>query len=231
MDSVWKWIALAIAAVLLFFGAATVTGHVMAQKDGAKGPRITAQDVFALPDAGEKKQASVQPAIAAPAQPTMNQPAVDQAFVIKRILPISGPIKYGEWHWDDADVPAGPLVITVDLDARVISVFRNGYEIGAAAVLLGTDDHPTPLGAFPILQKKKDHISNLYDAEMPYMMRLTWDGIAIHGSEVENGYASHGCIGTPNDFAAKLFATAKLGDKVIITRGKSIGMGDSLVGS
>lgn len=215
----------AAGAVALFFGAAAVTGHVLAEKQAAQGPRITAQDVFDLPDADAARKPTQQAAQAPVAKP------VDQAFVIKRILPIDGPIKYGEWHWDDADVPAGPLVVTVDLDARVISVFRNGYEIGAAAVLLGTDDHPTPLGVFPILQMKKDHVSNLYDAEMPYMMRLTWDGITIHGAGVENGYASHGCIGTPNEFAAKLFATAKIGDRVIITKGKTVGMGSALVES
>jgi lipoprotein-anchoring transpeptidase ErfK/SrfK len=120
-------------------------------------------------------------------------------------------------------------MMTVDLDARVLSVFRDGYEIGATAVLLGTQDHPTPLGAFPILEKDIDHVSNLYDAPMPHMLRLTWDGITIHGSPVENGYASHGCIGTPDDFAAKLFAIAKKGDIVIITRGKTTGVGKSLV--
>lgn len=156
----------------------------------------------------------------------------DGPFVVKRILPISGPIKYGEWHWDEKGVPEGPIVVTVDLDARVLSVFRNGYEIGAAAVLLGTEDHPTPLGVFPISQKQKEHYSNIYDgAPMPYMQRLTNDGITLHGSKVELGYASHGCVGMPNDFAAKLFATTHLGDKVYVTRGKRIGMGDSLVGS
>ena len=70
-------------------------------------------------------------------------PPADERIVIKRILPISGPIKYGEWHWDEKNVPAGPLVITVDLDARVLSVFRGGYEIGATAVLLGTAEKPT----------------------------------------------------------------------------------------
>jgi lipoprotein-anchoring transpeptidase ErfK/SrfK len=128
-------------------------------------------------------------------------------------------------------VPDGPLVITVDLDARVLSVFRAGYEIGATAVLLGTQDKPTPLGVFPISQKKVDHTSNLYDAEMPYMQRLTDDGITIHATKVENGYASHGCIGVPEPFAKKLFATTELGDKVYITRGKQIGLGDSLVES
>ncbi len=159
----------------------------------------------------------------------MPEPASDDRFVIKRVLPINGPIKYGEWHWDEEGVPDGPIVVTIDKQARVISVFRGGYEIGAAAVLLGTPDHPTPVGVFPILQKNKDHVSNLYDAEMPYMMRLTWDGVAIHGSEVENGYASHGCVGTPEEFAAKLFAIAKLGDTVIVTDGKRIGVGDPLV--
>ncbi|KMS54250.1 hypothetical protein V474_21160 [Novosphingobium barchaimii LL02] len=155
----------------------------------------------------------------------------DEPFVIKRILPISGAIKYGEWHWDDKNVPAGPIVVTVDLDARVLSVFRSGYEIGATAVLLGTEDKPTPLGVFPITQKDKDHVSNIYTgAPMPYMQRLTNDGITLHGSDVALGYASHGCVGMPNDFAAKLFSTTKVGDKVYITRGKQVGMGDSLVG-
>lgn len=170
------------------------------------------------------------PQAAASAPPAaVSTPARDENFVIKRILPIKGPIRYGEWHWDDANVPDGPIVITVDLEARVLSVFKGGYEIGATAVLLGTDEKPTPLGVFPIIQKKKDHTSNLYDAEMPYMQRLTNDGVALHASNVELGYASHGCVGMPKPFAAKLFDVTKLGDQVYITRGKRIGMGDSLV--
>ena len=161
-----------------------------------------------------------------PAKPA--PPPRDERFVIKRILPISGPIRYGEWHWDDAGIAEGPIVVTVDLEARVLSVFKGGYEIGATAVLLGTQEKPTPLGIFPITQKKRHHVSNLYDAEMPYMQRLTDDGISLHASNVELGYASHGCIGMPESFAAKLFATTKVGDKVYITRGKRVGMGDSL---
>ena len=94
------------------------------------------------------------------AQPAQAEPPADGPLVIKRIPPISGPIKYGEWHWDDTGVPDGPIVITVDLEARVLSIFRGGYEIGAAAVLLGTEDKPTPTGVFPITQKKRHHVSN-----------------------------------------------------------------------
>jgi lipoprotein-anchoring transpeptidase ErfK/SrfK len=153
----------------------------------------------------------------------------DRRFVVKRILPISTAIRYGEWHWDEAGIPPGPTVITVDLQARVLSIFRGGYEIGTAAVLLGTQEKPTPLGTFPISQKDAHHVSNLYDAPMPYMLRLTNDGVTIHATNVQNGYASHGCIGVPIDFAKKLFAAAKLGDKVFITRGKTVGLGDALV--
>jgi hypothetical protein len=168
-------------------------------------------------------------AAASPPTPPSSALKRDERFVIKRILPISGPIRYGDWHWDEAGVPDGPLVITVDLEARVLSVFRGGYEIAATAVLLGTQDKPTPTGVFPISEKDRDHVSNLYDAPMPFMQRLTNDGVTIHATKVENGYASHGCIGVPEPFARKLFQITKLGDRVFITRGKQVGLGDSLV--
>ncbi len=171
----------------------------------------------------------VRPVVVSNAPNPAPKPAVDPELVIQRVLPISDPIRYGEWYWEDADVPAdGAMIITVDLDARVLSVFRGGYEIGATAVLLGTQEKPTPIGTFPITQKNAKHVSNIYDAPMPYMMRLTNDGVTIHATTVKNGFASHGCIGVPLEFAQKLFGTTKLGDKVIITRGKQIGVGDTL---
>jgi lipoprotein-anchoring transpeptidase ErfK/SrfK len=53
---------------------------------------------------------------------------------------------------------------------------------------------------------------------MPFMLRLTDDGVAIHGSNVRQGYATHGCIGIPLDFARKLFAATHKGDIVAILR-------------
>ncbi|MEQ5789113.1 L,D-transpeptidase family protein [Erythrobacter sp. NFXS35] len=163
---------------------------------------------------------------AAPVVSASNDP-----FVIKSILPIEGSIRYGDWFWDESAAPGtGKLVVTVDLEARVISAFRDGHEIGTAVALLGTRAHPTPLGTFPILTKEKDNISEKYNnAPMPWTLRLTWDGIAVHGSPVMNGYASHGCIAVPDEFAAKLFAAAKRGDKVIITRGQMVGVGDKVL--
>lgn len=175
-------------------------------------------------------EARNEAAAARVAKPAPSTKPRDERFVIKRVLPISEPIRYGQWFWDDNNVPDGPLVITVDLEARVLSVFRDGYEIGATAVLLGTTEKPTPLGVFPIKWKKADHYSSTYDgAPMPWTMRLTDDGVSIHGTQVAKNYASHGCIGTPDAFAEKLFALAPVGTPVIITRGKMIGEGDSLI--
>lgn len=225
-----KWIGGATAVIVLALGTATVAGSAFSATEPAEAVSLSE----AIPVDAELVASATAPSdrAAAISQPAATQDTAkpaDERFVIKRVLPIEGPIKYGEWHWNEEGVPEGPLVVTVDLEARVISVFRGGYEIGAAAVLLGTQDHPTPLGTFPILQKKRHNISSIYNVPMPYTMRLTWDGIAIHASEVENGYASHGCIGTPEGFAAKLFAVADKGDKVIITRGKRIGVGDPIV--
>ena len=148
---------------------------------------------------------------------------------VKRILDI-GPIKFGDYAWDTKGVPDGPLIITVDLAAQTLSVFRDGYEIGAAAILYGADEKPTPLGTFPILMKDATHVSRTYDnAPMPYTLRLTGDGVAIHGSKVEWGYATHGCIGVPVAFAKLLFAQAKVGDRVIITRGKTLATGQAIL--
>lgn len=150
--------------------------------------------------------------------------------MVKSILPINEPIKFGKFYWDETRAPAtGPLVVTVDLTARVISVFRNGHEIGAAAILKGYGSKPTPTGVFPITEKDADHVSNIYDAPMPHMLRLTNDGVSIHGSKVEKGYATNGCVGVPDEFAANLFKLAKLGDKVIITDGKKMTVGDPIL--
>jgi lipoprotein-anchoring transpeptidase ErfK/SrfK len=202
-----------------------------ADSGAPRGPAvrtIATPVVQTLPDSAPAPAPASEPVALAPAP----KPAASGGgFVIKSILPIEGTIRYGDWFWDESAAPAsGTLVITVDLEARVISAFRDGHEIGTAVVLIGTQDHPTPLGTFPILTKERDNVSEKYNnAPMPWTLRLTWSGIAIHGSPVLNGYASHGCVGVPDEFASKLFAVAKRGDKVIITRGRMVGVGDKIL--
>lgn len=135
---------------------------------------------------------------------------------VRSVLNITRPMRYGGYVWDEAGIPQGPLLIRVDLARQILSVFRDGHEIGSAVILYGTDGKPTPIGSFPILQKAADYHSRTYDAPMPYMLRLTDDGVAIHGSDVRTGFATHGCIGVPVAFARRLFDAARKGDTVVI---------------
>lgn len=156
-------------------------------------------------------------------------PADPSSYVVKGILKIDGPMRQGDSYWDESGAPAtGAVIVTVDLAAQTVSVFRAGYEIGTAVIIYGGDATPTPLGIFPITQKDADHVSNIYDAPMPYMLRLTNDGISIHGSEVGDGYVTHGCIGVPTAFAKKIFGVVRLGDRVIVTRGERLATGQAI---
>lgn len=132
------------------------------------------------------------------------------------LINVGGPMRYGQYVWSGAGVPSGPVWIRVDLGKQLISVFRGRHEIGTAVILYGADEKPTPRGQFGIIAKLKDHRSSLYDAPMPYTLRLTHDGIAIHGSDVAEGAATHGCIGVPKEFAALLFDAAAIGEPVTI---------------
>jgi lipoprotein-anchoring transpeptidase ErfK/SrfK len=100
-------------------------------------------------------------------------------------------------------------------------VFRGGHEIGTAVILYGASEKETPAGVFPVLAKMRDHKSITYDnAPMPYTLRLTDDGVSIHGSDVRWGRATHGCIGVPLEFAHKLFDQVAKGDQVTIVSGE-----------
>lgn len=140
---------------------------------------------------------------------------------IKSLLNVTKPLSYGEYVWDDKGIPKGRIWILVDPVRQLISVFRGKYEIGTAVTLYGADAFPTPSGHFRVLARMKDHFSRTYDnAPMPYTLRLTNDGVSIHGNNVLEGYASHGCIGVPLEFARRLFAEARIGDEVFILQVK-----------
>lgn len=137
-------------------------------------------------------------------------------MVVHSVLNITEPMHFGSFVWDDRQIPAGTVWVRVDLEHQLLSVFRAGHEIGAAVILYGTDGKPTPTGNFTVLAKAVRYYSHAYNAPMPYMLRLTNDGVAIHGSKVQKGWATHGCIGVPLDFARILFSVVSKGDLVVI---------------
>src|SRR5262245_55805875 len=115
------------------------------------------------------------------------------------------------------DAPRGPLQIIISIADQRISLYENGALIARSSVSTGVERHPTPLGVFSVLSKKKWHRSNIYSAApMPYMQRITWSGIALHAGDLPGYPASHGCIRLTNDFAIRLWHLTKRGTRVII---------------
>jgi hypothetical protein len=129
-------------------------------------------------------------------------------------------LKPGQFIWAPQLAPKGPMVMIVSLTAQRAFVYRNGLRIGASTVSTGKKGKETPTGVFTILQKNEKHRSNLYNnAPMPYMQRLTWDGIALHAGNLPGYPASHGCVRLPMAFASALFAETSMGMTVVVTRG------------
>jgi lipoprotein-anchoring transpeptidase ErfK/SrfK len=142
--------------------------------------------------------------------------AASRAGKVKSLLNVRRQLRFGEFVWNERGVPDGPIQVRADLKRQIVSVFRAGHEIGTSVILYGAPHKATPLGTFEILEKKKDYQSITYDAPMPFMLRLTKDGVAIHGSVVLRGRATHGCVGVPIEFAKRLFMRARKGDVVTI---------------
>jgi len=138
---------------------------------------------------------------------------------VKSLLAVKAPLHFGDHSWDDRSVPAGSTWIRVDRGSQLMSVFRGANEIGTAVIVYGGDNKQTRSGKLHILGKARDHRSSLYDAQMPYTLRLTNDGVSIHASSVRWGAATHGCIGIPLPFAQRLFDAAAIGDEVVIVGG------------
>jgi hypothetical protein len=122
----------------------------------------------------------------------------------------------GEFVWRPEAAPSGPVVVLVSLTEQRAYVYRNGILIGYTNVSTGKPGHETPTGVFTILQKDKDHVSNLYKAKMPYTERLTWSGICLHAGGLPGYPSSHGCIHLPLEFSRYLFEIEHLGATVVI---------------
>jgi lipoprotein-anchoring transpeptidase ErfK/SrfK len=136
--------------------------------------------------------------------------AVDEA-------PATAALTAGQYLWEPELAPRGPLVMLVSLPQQLAFVYRNGIRIGMTSISSGRAGFETPVGVYRILQKRREHYSNRYDAApMPFMQRLTWDGVALHAGRVTGKPASHGCIRLPESFARKLYALTELGMIVVV---------------
>jgi lipoprotein-anchoring transpeptidase ErfK/SrfK len=109
----------------------------------------------------------------------------------------------------------------------------------------GKRGHTSPTGSFSILEKDKDHRSNLYGdykdskgrtvragisahidsapsgthyvgASMKWFMRLTDGGVGMHVGILPGYPASHGCIRMPEPAAALFYSKVKVGTPAVV---------------
>ena len=111
--------------------------------------------------------------------------------------------------------------VLVDLTEQMAYAIEDGAVVFEGRISSGKQGHETPEGDFSILQKKRHHKSNLWPkpkggAKMPYMMRLTNTGIAMHLGYVPKRAASHGCIRLKKGFAQEMFHWIKVGTRVYV---------------
>lgn len=126
-------------------------------------------------------------------------------------------LKPGQFVWEKRDSYANPLRMVIVLDIQRMYVFDGDDLVGFTTVSTGKKGKETPTGVFNILQKKVYHESNIYaNAPMPFMQRLTWDGIALHEGYNPGYPASHGCIRLPKIFAKALYDATVMDGQVVI---------------
>ncbi|TLD72363.1 hypothetical protein FEM03_03125 [Phragmitibacter flavus] len=156
-------------------------------------------------------------------------------------LDVAEPVSY----WDD-DGSSGQPWVLVDLNKQVAKFHRGNHVIGVAAISSGTHGRNTPAGNYKIIEKKREHFSNLYGhvedasgrivnddatprssvppggkyvpAAMPYWMRLTNTGVGMHQGFLPGYPASHGCIRMDRNIVPVFYQHAFVGMPVTVVR-------------
>jgi len=147
-------------------------------------------------------------------------------------------------YWDGDGVPGEPRV-RISLGEQRAYFFKGGQLVGVSVLSTGREGYGTPTGNFKIIQKDRDHKSNLYGdyvdrngfvlqkdievgkdpkppgaifdgARMPYFMRIV-GGVGMHEGFLPGYAASHGCIRMPGFMAEAFFNNVSVGTPVTIT--------------
>ena len=147
-------------------------------------------------------------------------------------------------YWDGDGVSGSPSV-KIKLTEQRAYFYKGGQLVGISQLSTGREGTGTPTGSFKIIQKDRDHVSNLYGdyvdsednvvvanvdvnkdprppgtrfkgAPMPYFMRVV-GGVGLHAGYLPGYPASHGCIRMPEFMAENFFRSVSAGTPVTIT--------------
>lgn len=147
-------------------------------------------------------------------------------------------------YWDGDGISGSPLMV-INLKRQQALFYKGGKLAGVSAISSGREGYGTPPGNYKIIQKNKDHRSNLYGnyvdsqgtvvkkdvsvktdpcppgavfegAPMPYFMRLTNTGVGMHQGFLPGVPDSHGCIRMPEKMVKIFWDNAPLGTPVAV---------------
>ena len=191
----------------------------------AAGPAILLLGSAAPPSAGPAPVPAPARVTAASAPAPLAPPV--EAVVAEPAEPLPPPPPPPPLPPTSQEALADGVLIVVSIPSQRAFVFRDGEVWASSRVSTGRRGNETPLGVFPILQKKVHHRSTLYDdAPMPYMQRLTWGGVALHAGHVPGYPASHGCIRLPKAFAKKLYGITGFSSTAVVVTDELVATAD-----
>ena len=131
------FVALAFAA-LATAAAAAWSSRIMER------PQPVAAQLEELPDWADKDRTFLTKAQVFQARA---QGGLDRD--VQSVLNVRKRMQFGDFVWNDRNVPKGTVWVRVDLKSQILSVFRGGHEIGTAVILYGADEKETPERHFP----------------------------------------------------------------------------------
>ena len=160
--------------------------------------------------------------------------------------PPTPPAPKPTYVWDDvkAKTATGLAALVIKLSEQRVYLYKGDELIGESKCSSGKNGFETPPGSYKVIQKNKDHVSNLYgnfvDAEgevtqrdvdmskvkvpegmtfagakMPYFQRFN-GGYGLHAGNVPNRRASHGCVRLPRIMAERFFSQTAVGTPVTV---------------
>ena len=185
-------------------------------------PALVLPGLPGLPDLPGPTRRAARPAVPRTAAPTVpgpfpttpRRPALHRRRTDERVAP-STPTSAAP-SAEPADAAAPPCAPTVracvDLSANRSWLLRDGHvTYGPVPITHGRKGFRTPPGTFRVASKKRDHVSSIYDAEMPWSVFFN-GGVAFHEGSLT--VLSHGCIHLSPAAAEAYFATLSVGDVV-----------------
>ncbi len=193
---------------------------------------------------------STSPSVSSSSRSTTRKPPLDQYAtqylgannrVVTKYSKAAKNQKQGFWN----DGGSGAPSIIIDLGDQEARFYRGGELVGMSPISSGREGYRTPSGNFSIIQKDKNHLSNLYGdyvdssgnvvvrnigveedrrpagtsfrgAPMPNFMRIT-GGVGMHAGYLPGVPDSHGCIRMPGEMSENFFANAPTGTPVRVT--------------